>query len=87
MTKSTIKISLKAVLSLQSAIDIAKQHPDAKREEFMRLFDQHKGRRTRIAQVQRHLLCVNVVILVISLQAVKEKQSPVHVTETTASRF
>lgn len=36
---------------MQSAIDVAKQHPDAKREEFMRLFDQHRGRRTRIAQV------------------------------------
>ncbi len=36
---------------MQSAIDIAKQHPDAKREEFMRLFDQHRGRRTRVAQV------------------------------------
>ena len=36
---------------VQSAIDVAKQHPDAKREEFMRLFDQHRGRRTRIAQV------------------------------------
>ena len=37
---------------LQSAVDVARQHPEAKRDDFMKLFEQHRGKRTRIAQVR-----------------------------------
>ena len=40
---------------MQSAADIANQHPEVKREEFMKLFDQYRGKTARVAQVPHGL--------------------------------